>query len=171
MRRSPYPRIAVLALLLAATLVVEAAPTGDPGLSGRWVLAEQTYEKGGANLAARSKPLYLEVAVGAARPEVRVWPGGEISRARSWPALLEHGTQGAQIELLEKSIDPTAGRLTTRYRISPPDEGEWELDVRESYALSADGEALVGSMTVEMSHEGSPRGGYVLQRRFERESP
>jgi hypothetical protein len=160
----------VAAALLAASSAPVARAAGAGGLEGRWVLAEQTYEKGGTDLAARNKPVHLEVIAGADRVDVRTWQG-EIRDARAWPAVPETGVAGATVEVLEKAVDAAAGRLDARFRILPPDGVGLVLDVRESYELGADGASLVGRVVVSMSLDGAPRGGYTLERRFERVAP
>jgi hypothetical protein len=156
-----------LALALLA-LAIHAESPAEGSLRGLWVLAEQTYQKSGSNLARRSPELHLDVSVDLNLTEVKVWSGNDARTARSWPAVLA-GETAAQIEMLEKTVDVKTGNLRTHYRIHPPDEDGLTVDILEVYALEPDGESLNGTLTVKLSRGDQPRGSYVLHRRFVRE--
>jgi hypothetical protein len=166
MHRSMSRRLLAASLLALLAVASRAAP--PDGLAGRWVLAEQTYGKGGSNLAARAPDLRLDVAVDLERTEVKIWSGGDAALALPWPAVVAEGAS-AELQVLEKTVDAGAGSLRTRYRIRPPTDDGLTLDVVEVYTLDVKGDALNGTVTVEMSLRGEPRGGFVLHRRFVRE--
>jgi len=168
MRSSAVRRflLASLLVLLAVGAHAEAPPEG--ALLGRWVLAEQTYQKGGSNLARRSPDLHLDVSVDLNLTEVKIWSGRDARSARPWPAVVAGGT-AAQIEVLEKTVDDKTGKLRTHYLIHPPDEDGLTVDILEVYTLARDAESLNGTVTVKLSRGDRPRGSYVLHRRFVRE--
>jgi hypothetical protein len=60
--------------------------------------------------------------------------------------------------------------LEGRCEIVPVDGEDLVLDVRERYALSADGQWLEGTVEVRFTGGDRNRGGYTLHRRFARES-
>lgn len=154
---------AIAALVALASICVHAGP-----LEGRWRLAEQTYESGGSNLAERAPVLHLDVAEEPGHTNVTVWSGVDARLARSWPAMVIDGLP-PNIQILERSVDAAAGTLHSRYRIEPPSSEGNTVDIVEDYALSAAGDELKGTMTVELSRDGEPRGSFVLHRRFVRE--
>jgi len=157
--------IAILAAALVAVPAV-AAPGGPAPLTGRWRMVEQTYGRGGQNLASRTAVLHLDIASGPSGPLATTWADDDVAGARPWPAA-RVGDAFVDVELLAREIDVVAGRLSARYRVGPVEQGGLLLELVEEYAVDQD--VLTGTVRVILSRDGEPRGGYVLHRRYERE--
>lgn len=148
-------------------LVTGAALAAGDGIHGRWTMVEQTYGSGAQNLAPRSEGLHLDVGAGIRDGQVATWIDSAPADVREWPAVFFRGGPVA-VELHERVVDQVSGTMTARYRVDSAEPGGLVLEVEESYALDDGGAALVGRVVIEMFRDGEPRGGYELQRRFER---
>jgi hypothetical protein len=164
------PRIRwVLAFLVAFAATADgpvAAPA--PDVTGTWVLVEQTYGKGGSNLAEPLEPVRLHVTRDAQGTRVRILQGGAEAAASDWPALIAEG-RALRSTARSVTLDAAGATLTGRCRVVPVEGEAVELDIRETYTLSADGKTLAGTVEVVFVRPDGPHGGYTLQRRFERE--
>lgn len=145
-----------LAALLAAVSAWAATP------SGSWRLVEQTYASGGRNLVAADAPVRLDLALGPAGPTGTLRSGGVAS---PWPSFVADGTPRPVTIVSRESSD---GAVEVVYRVKPAADPTI-LEIRERYAVSADGATLDGTVEVTFLQDGAPRGGYVLHRRFARE--
>ncbi len=158
--RGSMLRGAVLALL-----VVGAGPA--LALEGRFVLVEQTYERGERNLAPLDAPVRLEIASSPDGLRARVWAGEDAAASLPWPAILVEG--GAlPVEIASVVRTPTGG-IEARYRTRPAAGEDVVLEIREAYEPSPDGNALLGTVEIRFTGGEGDRGGYTLHRRFERE--
>lgn len=163
-------RTALHLAVLAAVLIYAIGHTGAEPLKpdlleGKWVLVEQSYGKGTSNLAKRAPGLHLQISVALGTPEVTVWSDGESPQP--WPSMTVDKA-ATPSEVLERTVDLNGGSLSARYRVTPPTEGGFTLDISETYSLSAGGDALNGTYTVKLSRDGEPRGSFMLHRRFVR---
>jgi hypothetical protein len=154
----------VFACLLAAFLIA-AAPV-PPRLEGEWVLVEQTYGRGQANLADTDEPLRLELYRDTNELRGRMWRGDQRSQRRDWPAVVADD-RTLPVEVTSRREDPTARSAEVRYRVRPADDG-LILEVLETYRIEPGTDQLVGRVEVTFRLGGDERGSYVLHRRFER---
>ena len=136
------------------------------GADGRWRLIEQTYQRGGSNLAPVEAPLRLELVLGPDGPQGRIWSGDDPSRSLVWPAFLA-GESVRPVTVLERSAQD--GEVAVRYRVQPAPGDDLVLEISERYRASASGDALEGTVEVRFTGGSRNRGGYTLHRRFERE--
>lgn len=157
--RGSMLRGAVLALLVSG-----AGPA--LALEGRFVLVEQTYERGGRNLAPLDAPVHIEIATSPDGVRARVWAGEDAAASVPWPAIL---VDGGALPVEIASVGRTAaGGIEARYRTRPAAADDVVLEVREVYEPSSDGNALVGTVEIRFTEGEGNRGGYTLHRRFER---
>jgi hypothetical protein len=154
--------------LLSGLLLAAASAGTGAGLEGRWRLVEQTYEGGSANLATPEAPVRLEFTRDGGRLSGRIWAGGDDSQADKWPAFRADAGPVAVRENA-RTEDEGAGMIEVRYTVQPSDADDLVLAVVERYVLGADGQSLAGTMTVTFTGGETPRGGFTLHRRFERE--
>jgi hypothetical protein len=154
---------AAFTALLWSLLAVSTA--GAATLEGRWILVEETYGAGGADLTRHKPPLTIEFARegGSLAGTIRESPAVAAQR---WPIA---GPAGAPIAAgdLEVALGPGEDRVRARY-LTPENDDRFRLHVVEEYRVSEDGAYLIGTMTVTFLREGEPRGSFVLHRRFER---
>ena len=148
--------LAVLALALPAF----------GGADGRWRLVEQTYQRGGQNLAPLDAPVRLEISLGPEGPKGRIWSGEDRSRALAWPAFLA-GEAARPVTVLERATGD--GSFFVRYRVQPAPGDDLVLEIAERYAAGPDGDTLEGTVEVRFTGGATNRGGYTLHRRFTRE--
>src|SRR5262245_22579417 len=156
--------------LLAFLLVTGIAAAGPASLEGRFRLVEQTYGGSRANLVENEPPLLLEVVRNGVALDATLTAGEPVTR-HAWPAFLTDAGALA-VESLERADDAVSCTLHAKYRVRPSDD--LTLEIVEDYRCAEDGKALVGTYTVSFLARSpvgvlSPRGGYVLNRRFERE--
>lgn len=151
--------------ILLALLVVGAGPA--LALEGRFVLVEQTYQRGERNLAPLDVPVRLEIAATPRGIEGRIWAGEDPAASIRWPAILVEGT-ALPVEVHSVRATPTGG-VEARYRTRPAAGDDLVLEIREAYEPSPDGNALVGTLEIRFTGGEGNRGGYTLHRRFERE--
>jgi hypothetical protein len=143
------------------------APAGA-GLAGTWILEEQSYGSGKANLPPGEEPLFLRIVDTGAGLEARTGRVGREDLVLSWPAWADdEGTQ-IPIEIHERRLDAAAEVLAARYTVAGAAGPETVLEVEESYHLEDKGTLLVGRVKVTLRSEGEDRGSYVLERRFRR---
>ena len=147
-------------------VVLVAAIPVWAGADGRWRLVEQTYQRGGSNLAPLDAPVRLRIFLGPDGPTGRIWAGADESRAIAWPAFVA-GETPRPVTVLERAA--WDGAFEVRYRVAPAAGDDLVLEVVERYAASADGESLVGTVDVRFTGGNTNRGGYTLHRRFARE--
>lgn len=153
---------------LAVLVCVVALPAAaQNALDGRWVLADSTYERGRQNLAPSLEAHGLEIVTGPGGTVVRAWTGDASAGVHPWPAVLVDG-RPVDAVVVDRGVDRVAGRLHATLRIPARRPGDLTLEIEESYALSGDGDALVGTVDVRMWRDGEPRGGYALTRRYAR---
>jgi hypothetical protein len=150
----------------AAVVVLAAVLPAQGGADGRWRLVEQTYQRGGSNLAPLDAPVRLEIVLGPEGPRGRVWSGDDPSRALPWPAFVA-GESVRPVTVLERSASD--GAFAVRYRVEPAEGDDLVLEVVERYAASADGATLEGTVEIRFTGGATNRGGYTLHRRFARE--
>jgi hypothetical protein len=156
--RSASPIILVFCALLATPVAAE-------GLEGRWLMVEQYYGDGQANIADKDLPLYLEFTPEGEGWSVLVWPGDDRDKAVQWPAhVTRHGIR--PVELLEREILRGGGGIRVKYELPP--QGGGTVVIEEKYSLDPSGEYLTGKATVHILQDGQDKGTYVLNRRFER---
>jgi hypothetical protein len=136
------------------------------GADGRWRLVEQTYQRGGNNLAPIEAPVRLEVTLGPDGPTGRIWAGADEGGALAWPAFVTGGSARPVAVLGRAARD---GAFEVRYRVEPAPGDDLVLDVVERYAAGADGDSLEGTVEVRFTGGSMNRGGYTLHRRFVRE--
>lgn len=136
------------------------------GADGRWRLVEQTYQRGGNNLAPLDAPVRLQITLGPDGPVGRIWSGADEGAALAWPAFVA-GEVERPVEVLGRAARD--GAFEVRYRVAPAPGDDLVLEIVERYAASADGDALEGTVEVRFTGGASHRGGYTLHRRFERE--
>ena len=155
-----------LVSLLAVT-IVHAAPGA---LEGRYRLVEQTYGGSLANLVENETPVTLTLVRSGVALDATLTAADSTAR-HPWPAFVTDA--GAlPVESLERRDDAASCGLHAKYRVRPSDD--LTLEIVEDYRCAGDGKALVGTYSVfflARSPEGtlSPRGSYVLHRRFERQ--
>jgi len=164
-----------LTLVLAVLVMVQPALASDlPGsIEGQWTLVHQTYGEGDWNLAGLDRPVHLEILLARGAPQVRIWAGADKAAALPWPAWVAD-TEPRPLTLMERTLDPAAGLLRARYRITPTDSNDGlVLEIEENYKVTRDGavDVMIGKLIVRFIREGKPRGSYVLHRRFERVAP
>jgi hypothetical protein len=153
--------------VLAAALALLPALAGGESLEGRWKLVEQNYGKGKMNLADLEAPVLLEFNRDLHGGGARIWTSGDETRPLSWPAYVaDRGP--LPVELITVSADPSSDGAYTRYRVKPSPTDDLVLLIVEEYAVTEDGDALVGSATVTFTVGEEERGSFVLHRRFER---
>lgn len=156
------------AAVAAAVIILLAPALAQPPLEGRWVLVEQTYGKGKANLAGQEQPVCLEFYTdGGGQQAARAWRADESSASWGWPVWLAEG-KPLPLRLLQRSVDPGAGTVAVRYTVQPSAGDSMVLEVEESYRLEEAGTALVGTVKATFRVGEETRGGFVLHRRFER---
>jgi len=156
-------RWVVLVALLSVSEPIAAAGT----IEGRWVLTEQTYERGGRNLAPLDQPVLFEFFAGPTGTGGRLWTGTDERRAVSWPAIV---VDGRSLSVTVRSMSRTpAGGISVTYTVIPADADDMVLEVRETYEPVEDGQALTGTVDVRFAGGEYHRGGYTLHRRLERE--
>lgn len=170
-------KILALNLMLAVfTLVQPCLATDLPGaLEGQWILVKQTYGQGDHNLAGSERPVRMEINLSQGAPQVRIWAGENQADQLPWPAWVADGGP-RPLTVLERVLDPAAGLLRARYRITPPDsdgEDDFFVEVDENYKVVREGtnDVMKGDLIVRFIRQGEPRGSYVLHRRFERVAP
>ena len=151
----------ILILLLCTGAGLPASLEGD------WVLVEQHYGKGARNIADLEKPVRMKIVLAEGAPQVRIRTSDSSDAGLSWPAWVADDGP-VPVQLLERTVDTTAGVIATKYRIVPRDESELILEVTERYSLSVEGESLLGTVVVQFIRDGQPRGAYTLYRTFER---
>jgi hypothetical protein len=140
---------------------------GSPDLAGSWRLVEQNYGEGSNNLI-RHLPgtLRLQISHG---PEgwsafIRSDAGGPQDLV--WPAFVnEQGVR--QVLLVDRQIEDH--HLFALYEVVISPEESMHMRIREDYRIEEAGE-LVGVVDVRLVRDGRDEGGFVLYRRFERES-
>lgn len=166
MIRKVRHRVVMGLVALAAIGAGHAAPAA--GIEGRWVLVEQRYENGPANLAVAASPVRLEVSRSRGRLEAWIWAGTERSSAVPWPAFV--GDEGPlPTRVAARVLDPVAGEIESRYEVRPSAEDDLVLEIVERYVLASEGSSLTGTMVVRFTGGVSHRGGFTLHRTFERE--
>ena len=154
-------------LTVAAALLALALPVaGADSLEGRWLLVEETYGTGGLNLR-RDKPAQtLEFVREGGRLTGRSRLSPDVPEL-PWPSFgVEDAAQPVTVDAV--AIPLTEDSVRARYR-TPAREGQVQVDVIEEYQVSADGNSLLGTVTVTLLRNGESRGGYVLHRRYERQ--
>lgn len=159
-----------LAVLVGVLLAVGAPAVGDgSSIEGRWVLAEQTYGDGGANMVAPTDPsLYLEFIRNADGFRGVLWRGTDRVGARPWPALVV-GRQGRTVTVDRWEVSPDEHGIRATYTVTPSATDDLLLRVVEEYSVREDGETLAGQVEVTFNRDGEAKGSYVLRRRFERQ--
>lgn len=163
------PPVRVFCCFALAMTALAASPRASAAtIEGRWKLVEQHYAQGGSNLAFHEVPVRLEFVREGAGWAARIWAGDDRSKAFSWPAFATDDGP-VPVEVLERAQDPLLSSITVRYRAHPSPTDDLVLDITESYAVSASGKDLEGTMTVRFTGGTTNRGGFVLRRRFERE--
>jgi len=153
-------------LLVVLACLAPAARAASP--EGRWLLVEQRYEAGGANMIADGPPLHIEFTTEAGRLTARMWTGSDESVAVSWPSFSASAGPAAQ-EVRERVADPLTGEVRASYSVRSSPGDDLVLEVTETYRVSKDGASLEGTLRVKFAGGKENRGGYTLHRRFERE--
>ena len=161
------PVVLLLTSLLAAGPSSAPLPAAEGDLTGTWKLVEQRYEGGPKNLADPERPLYLELRRDGLALAVRVRGGDDEPLELAWPAFV-NDEGPLPVEVVELSNAAGGDRIRARYRVRPSDASDLVLDIVEEYALTDGGRVLAGSMAIRFTGGEKNRGGYVLQRRFER---
>lgn len=134
-------------------------------LEGDWLLVEQHYGQGARNILGDELPTRLSIRLGAGAPVVTIHAGDYPGLP--WPAWI--GPDGpVAVELRSRSVDPSSGTVSAGFTLASPSDPGFVFHVREEYRLTAEGDALTGTMTVFFEREGQPRGSFVLTSRFER---
>ena len=147
----------VLILLLGSGL--------PASLEGDWLLVEQHYGHGARNILGDELPTRLSIRLGSGAPAVTIHAGDH--EGLPWPAWI--GPDGpVAVELQDRTVDPSSGTVTAGFTLDSPSDPGFVFHVREEYRLTAEGDALTGTMTVSFEREGEPRGSFVLTSRFER---
>ncbi len=173
MKRPRIPGSLASVLLTFTALgvsLIASSPVGAAGrgIEGRWLLVEQTYGEGKANLVSADEPIILELHPGAGDLAGR-WlaPSKGPSEGRIWPAWIAEG-RPLPVQVLEKAIDAGSGRLHASYLVAPSEGDATILEVEESYELDGAEGSLTGTVKVIFRSGDETRGSYVLHRRFER---
>lgn len=155
------------ALLLVLILLAPGAlGSPPPQLVGRWVLVEQTYGKGQANLADTDEPLQMEFRRESNRSQGQIWRGKNRSESRSWPVWVAEGKTLPAEAVQWEEDSPQSLRVS--YRVRPSEREKTRLHVVEHYRLIENGEALVGTVKVTFRNGAKEGGSFTLHRRFER---
>ena len=154
--------------LVAALLSVSFLSGAPPTIEGDWVLVEQSYGTGRANLPVAmdlGERLSLEVYREGAGFGARVRAAQRDKNSRAWPVWATDDGP-LPLEVLERTFDAAASGFGARYHVWPSSNGDTLLEVVERYRL--DGAALVGTVHVTFERGGERRGSYTLHRRFEK---
>jgi hypothetical protein len=155
-------------LILAVLAAISAVALAAESIEGRWRLVEQSYGTGRGDIPDAGSPVLIEFRRTPTGITGRVWPGDEKTTAADWPALFTaDGPRPVRLREIESS--PTGDRIRARYEVEPSGEEGDVLEIIEEYRLSDDGAALVGTVTVSLSHDGKAAGSYAIRRRFERQ--
>jgi len=142
-----------------------ATPVAAQSLEGRWLMIEQYYGDGQANIADKELPLFLEFTPEGDGWSVLVWPGDDRDKAVGWPAhVTSHGIR--PVEVLEREVLDGGSGIRVKYELPP--QGEGTVVIEEKYSLDLSGEHLTGKATVHILKNGEDKGTYVLTRTFER---
>ena len=160
-------RLLPVLVILSLWVCPVVTPAGSPDLTGTWRLVEQNYGEGSNNLV-RHMP-------GTLRLQITHGPAGWSAFIRSdaggpqdlvWPAFINQ--QGVRRILLEeRQIE--RDRLFAVYEVVISTEESMNMQIREDYRIDEAGE-LVGVVDVRLVRDERDEGGFVLYRRFERES-
>jgi hypothetical protein len=161
-------RTAIRVILLTGLLAALGTPglAADPPatLEGRWVLVEESYGEGSKNLTADDNRVWIEFE--GSRAET--WLHDPSGSGHEWPAFVDAGGP-LPVTPLAVVVDPAAGTAEARYLVSQDPVGGLQLEVVERYALSEDGSALSGNVSVTFVRDGKTEGSFELRRRFERD--
>ncbi len=152
---------------IAFVVALAALASAQAGVEGRWVLAEQTYQDGGRNLAPDEEPLRLELGTGARGPSGRIWVGEAEAESFPWPSIV---VERRALPVIVRSLGRTArGGVEVAYSVVPNEGDDLVLEIREIYELGESENVLLGTIEVRFTGGERHRGGYTLHRRFERE--
>lgn len=158
-------KVGSAAPILLILLGLLATPAAAESLEGRWLMIEQYYGDGQANIVDKELPLYLEFTPEGDGWSVLVWPGDDRDKAVEWPAhVTRHGIRS--VEVLEREVLGDGGGIRAKYELPPKGGGSVVID--EKYSLDPSGKYLTGKATVQIFKDGEGKGSYVLNRRFER---
>ena len=157
-----------IALILAVLAALSAVALAGESIEGRWRLVEQSYGTGRGDLPDAGSPVLIEFRRTPTGFAGRVWAGDEKTTAADWPTLFTAGGP-RPVRLREIESPPTGDRVRARYEVEPSGQEGGVLEIIEEYRLSDDGAALVGTVTVSLSHDGKSTGSYSIRRRFERQ--
>jgi hypothetical protein len=157
-------RLGRLGLVLAAAAAGGLAVAAGESIVGEWKLVEQTYGRGQANLVTGEPTLVLEFAPRGVEIEAVVRGGEPDAPGLSWPRFAAGA--GRPIHVAERQVAADGARA--RYRVDPAPGDDLTLEVEEDYRLTEGGRALVGTVRVRFWRDGQERGGYTLERRFEK---
>ena len=151
--------------ILVVVCVLLVTPVAAQSLEGRWLMVEQFYGDGQANIVDKELPLYLEFTPDGDGWSVLVWPGDDRDKAVDWPAhVTRHGIQS--VEVLEREVLDGGRGIRAKYELPP--KGGGVVVIEEKYSLDPSGEFLTGKASVNILKNGEDKGSYVLNRRFER---
>jgi hypothetical protein len=155
-------------LILAVLATLSAVALAGESIEGRWRLVEQSYGKGRGDIPEAGSPVLIEFRRTPTGITGRVWAGDEKTTAADWPMLFT--ADGPRpVRLREIESPPTGDRVRARYEVEPSGQEGGVLEIIEEYRLSDDGTALLGTVTVSLSHDGKSAGSYSIRRRFERQ--
>jgi hypothetical protein len=156
----------VVSGVVSSVVALSAGPPAS--IEGDWILVEQSYGGGRANLPVSpdlDQRLSLEVRREGAGFAARVRAGRRDKSNRTWPAWVT-ADGPLPLEVLERTFDAVAAGFSARYHVWPSRNGDTTLEVVERYRL--EGTDLVGTVHVTFERDGQRRGSYTLHRRFER---
>lgn len=147
------------------------AKTEALSLEGKWILINQRYGQGNANLANIEKPVYLEFTYIGSQLHGKIWAESDqsetLTEALSWPAFVNDNGL-VPVEVIKIVIDNISGTAYAHYRVKPSSNDDLILDILEQYQITEQGKALKGEMKVSLKQGETNRGSFVLHRRFER---
>ena len=89
--------------LVLTLLLLPVVPVLAQTLEGNWVMVEQRYGNGEANMADTETPLHLDFAPAVGDWTVLVWAGADREKAVEWPAHVTR--QGIEtVDVLERVL-------------------------------------------------------------------
>jgi len=154
-------------ILLAFLIIIATTMLPAASLEGEWILVEQHYESGSANILDQEQPLSLELKLSDGLLMAKIRVSGEKSVVYDWPAFVNDAGP-LPITIEERNEDLQKGIISVRYRVKPSPDDDLILSISEEYSLTESRDALVGKMEVTFMQGEAKRGSFVLHRRFER---